>query len=73
MSILQSISFSGVDLGRLQAQPRSLPLENFRSIQNIQCPQEMREFVAPTAQFIFNYIAEKATSNISYVMCHGIL
>lgn len=64
MSILQAVSFSGVDLGRLQAQPQSLPLENFRSIQNIQCPQEMREFVAPTAQFIFNYIAEKATSNI---------
>jgi hypothetical protein len=68
MSIFQSISFSGVDLGKLQAQPQRLPIENFRSMRNIQCTQEMREYVAPTAQYIFNYIAEKATSN----MCRAV-
>ena len=63
MSLLRSISFNGVPFDKLIQQPQQLPLDSFRNMTNIQCHQDMRQYIPATAQYIFNYIVGKASNN----------
>lgn len=63
MSLLRSYSLTGVDFSRLQQTPQPLGIQAFVNFNNIQCPAEVKKFIPHTAQFIYNYIANKANSN----------
>ena len=62
MSILRSISYSGVPFDKLLQNPQVLNTNSFNNI-NVQCPQDMRKLVPAIAQYIWQYMANKVSSH----------
>lgn len=69
---LRSISFSGVSFTELQDNPRRLGEQMFANIQNVTCPNDLRKYVPVTASMVFNYIADRAQSNMLRAIHYNI-
>lgn len=63
MSLLRSLSITNVRFDCLQQNPTPLNVGAFSNLTNIQCPNEVRQYIAPTACLIYNYIVSQVNSN----------